>query len=92
VITPAVGSCNLHGRSADLHGSAGLAIRIETAQVTAAPRLARGELTPARRSLSNCRCEKETPMDLTVWLPALFLLGLAALGLMYAFTVACEKV
>jgi hypothetical protein len=31
-------------------------------------------------------------MDLTTWLPALFLLGLAALGLMFAFVVACEKV
>jgi hypothetical protein len=31
-------------------------------------------------------------MDLTFWLPAMFLLGLAALGLMFAFTTACEKV
>ena len=31
-------------------------------------------------------------MDLTVWLPALFLLGLAVLALMFAFTAACEKV
>jgi hypothetical protein len=31
-------------------------------------------------------------MDLTTWLPTMFLLGLAALGLMFAFVVACEKV
>jgi hypothetical protein len=31
-------------------------------------------------------------MDLTVWLPALFLLGLAVLGLMFAFTAACARV
>ena len=32
------------------------------------------------------------PFNLTVWLPALFGLGLAVLGLMFAFTAACEKV
>ena len=31
-------------------------------------------------------------MDLTIWLPAMFLLGLAALAVMFAFVVACEKV
>jgi hypothetical protein len=31
-------------------------------------------------------------MDLTIWLPALFLLGLAALGLMFAFAALCAKV
>ena len=31
-------------------------------------------------------------MDLTVWLPAMFLLGLATLGAMFAFVVAYEKV
>ena len=31
-------------------------------------------------------------MNLTVWLPALFLLGLALLGLMFAFLAGCEKV
>ena len=31
-------------------------------------------------------------MNLTVWLPAMFLLGLFALGLMFAFTTACDKV
>lgn len=31
-------------------------------------------------------------MDLTVWLPAMFLLGLATLGLMFAFMAGCNKV
>jgi hypothetical protein len=31
-------------------------------------------------------------MNLTVWLPAMFLLGLATLGLMFAFLAGCEKV
>jgi hypothetical protein len=32
------------------------------------------------------------PFNLTVWLPAVFVLGLAVLGLMFAFTAACERV
>ena len=32
------------------------------------------------------------PMNLATWLPALFLLGLALVGLMFAFVVACDKV
>jgi hypothetical protein len=31
-------------------------------------------------------------MNLTVWLPAMFLLGLATLGLMFAFVTGCDKV
>jgi hypothetical protein len=31
-------------------------------------------------------------MDLTVWLPAMALLGLAALGLVFLFVEACDKV
>jgi hypothetical protein len=31
-------------------------------------------------------------MDLTIWLPAMFLLGLAVLGLMFAFAAVCAKV
>jgi len=31
-------------------------------------------------------------MDLTVWLPGTILLGLATLGLMFAFVKACDKV
>ena len=31
-------------------------------------------------------------MDLTIWLPALFGLGLVTLGLLTAFISACDKV
>jgi hypothetical protein len=31
-------------------------------------------------------------MDVTTWLPGMFILGLAALGLCYAFLLACEKI
>jgi hypothetical protein len=32
------------------------------------------------------------PLDLTIWLPAMFVLGLAVMGLMFAFVSACEKI
>jgi hypothetical protein len=31
-------------------------------------------------------------MDLTIWLPAMFVLGLAIMGLIFAFVIACERV
>jgi len=31
-------------------------------------------------------------MDLTVWLPAMILLGLAAFSLLFAFVPLCDKV
>jgi hypothetical protein len=31
-------------------------------------------------------------MNLDVWLPALFLLGLVTMSLMFAFLASCEKV
>jgi hypothetical protein len=31
-------------------------------------------------------------MDLTFWLPAMFILGLGAMGLCYAFLIACEVI
>jgi hypothetical protein len=31
-------------------------------------------------------------MNLAVWLPAMFVLGLAALGACYAFVFACEDI
>jgi hypothetical protein len=31
-------------------------------------------------------------MNLMIWLPALALIGLAGLGLMFAFVFACDKV
>jgi hypothetical protein len=32
------------------------------------------------------------PFDLNVWLPAMFLLGLLTMGLMFVFVAACEKI
>jgi hypothetical protein len=31
-------------------------------------------------------------MDLTIWLPVMFALGLLSLGLMFLFVEACDKV
>jgi hypothetical protein len=31
-------------------------------------------------------------MDLMIWLPAMFLLGMATLGMLTAFVGACDKV
>jgi hypothetical protein len=31
-------------------------------------------------------------MDLAIWLPALFFLGLAGMGLMFAFVAGCDRV
>jgi hypothetical protein len=31
-------------------------------------------------------------MDLWIWIPALVILGLVTLGLMFAFVVACDKI
>jgi hypothetical protein len=31
-------------------------------------------------------------MDLTVWLPGMFILGLVAMGLCYAFIWACDNI
>jgi hypothetical protein len=31
-------------------------------------------------------------MDLTLWLPALFILGIATLGLIFGFLAACARI
>jgi hypothetical protein len=31
-------------------------------------------------------------MDLTVWIPAMMLLGLLTFGLLFAFVIACDRV
>jgi hypothetical protein len=31
-------------------------------------------------------------VDLITWLPALFILGMATLGILFAFVYACERV
>jgi hypothetical protein len=40
----------------------------------------------------NADQKGETFMNLVVWLPAMFVLGLATMGLMFAFVAACERV
>jgi hypothetical protein len=32
------------------------------------------------------------PLNLSVWIPAMLLLGLATFGLLFAFIAACDKV
>ena len=36
--------------------------------------------------------QEKTVMNLEIWLPAMFLLGLTVMGLCYAFLIACEKI
>jgi len=36
--------------------------------------------------------KEERGMDLEIWLPAMFLLGVVAMGLCYAFLVGCENI
>ena len=31
-------------------------------------------------------------MDLSIWIPGMVILGLATMGLMFAFVIGCEKV
>jgi len=37
-------------------------------------------------------CQEVTLMDLAIWLPAMFLLGLVSMAACYAFIGACEKI
>jgi hypothetical protein len=32
------------------------------------------------------------PFNLTLWIPAMFFLALAGIGLMFAFIIACDRV
>jgi hypothetical protein len=41
-------------------------------------------------SLSNET--RDQPMNLAIWLPALFALGLATMGLMFAFLAGCARI
>ena len=46
-------------------------------------------------SITQFRCREDAAVDLTTWLPPLLLLlllGLVAVGLMFLFTEACDKV
>jgi hypothetical protein len=31
-------------------------------------------------------------MNLTIWLPAMFILGMVTMGLCYSFLIACENI
>ena len=35
---------------------------------------------------------RKDPMNLIIWLPALFLLGLVTMALLFSFLIGCEKV
>jgi hypothetical protein len=51
------------------------------------------DLKVCSRLLSNlCPGSARTIMNLTVWIPAMFLLGLITFGVFFAFLMACEKV
>jgi hypothetical protein len=45
-----------------------------------------------RTAFEGCVGRKERSMNLVVWLPALFALGLVSLGVCYAFVFACEEI
>jgi hypothetical protein len=68
--------------------------------ITALTRLRRLSQWPVRRKI-NRRARMSVPqktrrrsvsMNLAVWLPAMFLLGIVAMGLCYLFVKACEKI
>ena len=45
-----------------------------------------------RTAFEGCAGRKERSMNLVVWLPALFALGLVSMGVCYAFVSACEEI
>jgi hypothetical protein len=45
-----------------------------------------------RTAFEGCAGRKERSMNLVVWLPALFALGLVSMGVCYAFVFACEEI
>jgi hypothetical protein len=45
-----------------------------------------------RTAFEGCAGRKEKSMNLVVWLPALFALGLVSMGVCYAFVFACEEI
>jgi hypothetical protein len=38
------------------------------------------------------KTEGATDMELEIWIPALFVLGLAVMALLFAFVLGCDKV
>ena len=50
-------------------------------------------VAPLSSTPDSSRGRKEAKnMNLTIWLPAMFLLGLATFALMFAFVPACDKI
>ena len=46
----------------------------------------------ARADVFLCKPMRRNTMNLAIWLPAMFLLGLAAMGVCYLFLKACDKI
>jgi hypothetical protein len=46
----------------------------------------------ARMSVPQQTRRRSVSMNLAVWLPAMFVLGVVAMGLCYLFLKACEKI
>jgi hypothetical protein len=44
------------------------------------------------RAWSSAACGRFLRMNLTIWLPVLFVAGIAAMGLMFAFAAGCQRV
>jgi hypothetical protein len=51
-----------------------------------------GTQLPCRLVRERCLHDRSETMDLATWLPAMMLLGLAVMGLMFAFVAACDRV
>jgi hypothetical protein len=45
-----------------------------------------------RATFEGCAGRKERSMNVVVWLPAMFALGLVGIGVCYAFVFACEEI
>jgi len=67
-----------------------LEIALELARSALATLLARGSRSKPGATRGQTRWS--TKMNLAIWLPGMFILGLAAMGLCYAFLLACEKI
>src|SRR5262249_35792619 len=88
-------SCNLHDGTGDLQFSNGLLLRIEPRN----PKRVRGltRATLVGTGLATLRRQFQSPTfgeaNMTlIWFPALFVLGLATFGVLFAFVSACERV
>ena len=86
----------MHPGSGRVHRACGpdrglwlIASRLRTNRSGSRATTARG--VPVITPQSSFRGE-EIAVDLTVWVPVTVLLGLATLGLMFAFLEACDKV